>query len=97
MYLVERLTRVINEKKYHNVTFSINEIPIITANFLKDRKVVILLNNMKELIYHELKFEDNADGSEVMFNTRDEITSFVTLSGITIAQVIGAFVLQLYS
>ena len=152
MSLIEQLIRVIHEKKYHSVTFSINAMPIITVNFLKDGKVVVLLNNMEELRCYELKFEGDVDkfvndienmliysgidpiikkmkvqyidfygepylkgkiienkiiitqqdvmidddGSEVTFNNRDEVTAVVTLSGITIAQVIGAFVLQFY-
>ena len=153
MFLIEQLTRVIHEKKYHSVTFSINAIPIVTANFLKDRKVVVLLNNMEELRYYEFKFEGDVDkfvndvnnmliysgidpmirkmsvkcidfhgepyligkilenkiiinqqdmmfdedDSEVTFLDRKEVITDVTLTGLTIAEIIGTFALQLYN
>ena len=153
MSLIEQLTRVIHEKKYHSVTFSINEVPIVTANFGKEYVVNIIFNNMEELRCYQFKFEGDVDkfvndvnnmliysgidpmirkmkvqyidfygepylkgkiienkiiimqqdvmidddGSEVTFNNRDEVTAVVTLTGLTIAQVIGAFALQLYS
>jgi hydroxyethylthiazole kinase-like sugar kinase family protein len=61
MSLVEELTRIIHEKKYNNITLSINGIPIITVNLLKDEKVIILVNNMNELRYYELHYSGDID------------------------------------
>jgi hypothetical protein len=61
MSLIEELSRVVHEKKYNNITLSINGIPIITVNFLKDGKVVVLLNNMNELRYYELHYHGDVD------------------------------------
>ena len=61
MSLIQELSRVLHEKKYNNVTFSINGIPIITVNLLKDEKVVILVNNMNELRYYELHYSGDTD------------------------------------
>jgi len=61
MSLIEELTRVIHPKKYNNVTFLLDNIPIVTINFLKDGKVILLINNMKELRYYELNYNANAD------------------------------------
>jgi len=153
MSLIEQLIRVIHEKKYHSVTFLINAMPIITVNFLKDGKVMILLNNMEELRYYEFKFEGDVDkfvndienmliysgidpmirkmsvkcidfhgepylvgkilenkiiinqqdmmfdedGSEVTFLDRKEVITDVNPSGYVLAQIIGAFAVQLYN
>jgi hypothetical protein len=61
MSLIEELSRIIHEKKYNNITFSINGIPIITVNLLKDEKVIILVNNMNELRYYELHYSGDTD------------------------------------
>jgi len=153
MSLVGELTRVIYPKKYYNVTFSVNSVPIVTVRFQKDKKVIVIANNLEELrcyefdankdinefvkdvenmlIYsgidpmirkmnvqcidfygepylkgkilqnkiiitqQEIMIDD--DGDEVTFNNRDEVTAVIMLSGLTIAQVIGAFVLQYYA
>jgi len=153
MSLVEQLTRVIHEKKYRSVTFSINAVPVVTVNFLKDGKVTVLLNNMEELRCFELTYNGDTDkfvsyiediliysgvdpmirkmkvsyidfhgepylegkvlenkiiitqqdvmfdddNDEVTFKTRDEVTAVIELTGHTLAQIIGAFAVQLYN
>jgi hypothetical protein len=61
MSLVQELSRVVHKKRYDNITFSINGIPIITVNLLKDEKVIILVNNMNELRYYELHYGGDTD------------------------------------
>jgi hypothetical protein len=61
MSLIEQLARVIHVKKYNSITFSVNDVPIITANFLENNKVIILINNMKELRYYELSYNGDVN------------------------------------
>ena len=76
MALIQELSNIIHPKKYNNITFSVNGIPIITVNFLKDGKVMLLVNNMKELRYYELDFDKNTD------NFADEVLDKLIYSGI---------------
>jgi hypothetical protein len=76
MSLIEELSRIVYAKRYNIVTFLINGTPIVTANFLKDGKVTILVNNMKEIRYYELSY--NGDTS----NFADEVTNILIYSGI---------------
>jgi hypothetical protein len=153
MSLVGELTRVIHAKKYSDVVFLADDIPIVAVNFSEDRNVKIIVNNMEELRCYELKVNDNIDNfvsdvediliysgvdtivrkmkdsviefyaepylkgkirenkiiisqEEVMFNedqddvrflNRNEITAVITMTALTLAQVIGAFALQYYA
>jgi len=153
MSLVGELTRVIHSKKYTNIVFLADDIPIVAVNFSEDRNVKIIVNNMEELRYYELKVNNdidnfvsdvediliysgvdtivrkmngsgiefyaepylkgkirenkiiisqeeillNEDGDEIRFLNRNEIIAVITMTALTLAQVIGAFALQYYA
>ena len=153
MSLVGELTRVIHSKKYTNIVFLADDIPIVAVNFSEDRNVKIIVNNMEELRCYEVKLNDNIDNfvndveniliyagvdtivrkmkdsvielyaepylrgkirenkiiisqEEVVFNedqdevrflNRNEIIAVITMTALTLAQVIGAFALQYYA
>jgi len=61
MDIVDELIRVVNAKRYYSITFYLNTVPIITINFGKDKKITVLVNNMKEIRSHEVEFNGDVD------------------------------------
>ena len=152
MDIIGELSKIINTKVNDNLTFYLGDIPIITVNFEKDRSSIIITNNMNELRYNKLEFNDDVDefviktrdiliysgvedmvkkskgskirfvsmplingevsergiiiekeevdvdntGEEDIINKKYEINADIGLSGLTLANVIGAFALQFY-
>jgi len=76
MSLIEDLTRVIRSKKYHSITFSVDDMPIMTVIFSKDKKVVMLVNSVEELRYYELAFGDDVE------SFTNEVKNMLTYNGI---------------
>ncbi len=76
MSLIGELTRVIHVNKYNIITFSVNGTPILTANFLKDRKIILLINNMEELRHYELSYNGDAE------SFANEVIDVLVYSGI---------------
>ena len=62
MNIINELSRVISTKRYKNITFYLNTVPILTVDFGKDRKATVLVNNMKELRNYEVEFNGDVDG-----------------------------------
>ena len=61
MSLVEKLIRILDNKKYATLTFSLRGIPIITTIFGKDKDVVLITNNMKELRYNTVLYNGDVN------------------------------------
>ena len=61
MSLIEKLLRVFDYKEYSNVTFYLRGIPIATAMICKDKNVILITNNMKELRYNTVHYNENVD------------------------------------
>jgi len=52
---------VIYGEYYHNLTFSINDVPIVDVTFHLNKTITIYVNNMKERKYYDYKFIDDVD------------------------------------
>jgi len=92
MSLVGELTRVIHSKKYNNIVFFADDIPIVAVNFSEDRNVKIIVNNMEELRCYELKLNDNID------NFVNDVENILIYSGIdTIIRKMKGSVIELYA
>jgi len=76
MSLIEELIRVIHARKYNIITFLVNDVPVVTVNFLKDRKVILLVNNMKEIRNYELTYNEDID------KFADEVINVFVYSGV---------------
>ena len=61
MSLIGELSRIIGDRRYNELTFSVNGIPIITVEYRKDKEVLILINNMEKLRVYSYKFEGDVD------------------------------------
>jgi len=92
MSLVGELTRVIHAKKYSNVVFLADDIPIVAVNFSEDRNVKIIVNNMEELRCYEVKLNDNID------NFVNDVENILIYAGIdTIVRKMKGSVIELYA
>jgi len=92
MSLVGELTRVIHSKKYNNIVFFADDIPIVAVNFSEDRNVKIIVNNMEELRCYELKLNDNID------NFVNDVENILIYSGIdAIIRKMKGSVIELYA
>jgi len=92
MSLVGELTRVIHSKKYNNIVFFADDIPIVTVNFSEDRNVKIIVNNMEELRCYELKLNDNID------NFVNDVENILIYSGVdAILRKMKGSVIELYA
>ena len=92
MSLVGELTRVIHSKKYNNIVFFADDIPIVTVNFSEDRNVKIIVNNMEELRCYELKLNDNID------NFVNDVENILIYSGVdVILRKMKGSVIELYA
>ena len=76
MSLVERLVHILDNRKYATLTFSLRGIPIVTAIFGKDKDVMIITNNMKELRYNVVLYSGDVN------NFVKEIENILVYSGI---------------
>jgi len=92
MSLVGELTRVIHSKKYNNIVFFADDIPIVAVNFSEDRNVKIIVNNMEELRCYELKLNDNID------NFVNDVENILIYSGVdAILRKMKGSVIELYA
>ena len=92
MSLVGELTRVIHSKKYNNIVFFADDIPIVAVNFSEDRNVKIIVNNMEELRCYELKLNDNID------NFVNDVENILIYSGVDVVlRKMKGSVIELYA
>jgi len=61
MDIVKELAYVLNTKRYKDITFYLDSVPIITIFFDKDRKITVFVNNMKELRGYNIEFDGGVD------------------------------------
>jgi len=79
MSLIEKLLRVLDYKGYSNVTFYLRGIPITTVMLGKDKNVILITNNMKELRYNVVPYNENVDNfvkeveDTLVYNGVDEL------------------------
>ena len=61
MDIVKELAYILNTKRYKDITFYLDTVPILTISFDKDRKITVFVNNMKELRGYNVTFDGGVD------------------------------------
>jgi hypothetical protein len=58
---MRQISRVLDKRTYNDLTFLVNNIPIITVHFYGNREVEILMNNMEKLKMYMGKISNDVD------------------------------------
>ena len=73
MSLAEKIVRILDNRKYTTLTFSLRGIPIVTALLLSNEDIIVITNNMKELRYTKVSY--NGDVSKFMKDVEDVLVN----------------------
>ena len=73
MKLYEQLISILHRNSYRDLTFYLNNVPIVSVHINSDRKVFIITNNMDEMNCFEFSYSDLKDVEEFRFQIENLI------------------------